>query len=62
MKEIIIKGKVRPEDITADNTLDSRNLAEAEVWIDDEVVFKKSPDEPDSWLTYFLSIIAGIFM
>ncbi len=62
MKEIIIKGKVRPEDITADNTLDSRNLAEAEVWIDDEVMFKKSPDEPDSWLTYFLSIIAGIFM
>ncbi len=62
MKEIIIKGKVRPEDITADNTVDSRNLAEAEIWVDDEIVFKKSPDEPDSWVSYFLSLIAGIFM
>ncbi len=62
MKEIIIRGKVRPEDITADNTVDSRDMAEAEIWIDDEVVFKKSPDEPDSWLAYFLSLISNIFM
>jgi len=62
MKEIIIKGKVRPEDIAADNTVDSRDMAEAEIWVDDEVVFKKSPDEPDSWLAYFLSLISNIFM
>ena len=62
MKEIIIKGKIRPEDITADNTVDSRDMAEAEIWVDDEVVFKKSPDEPDSWLAYFLSLISNIFM
>ena len=62
MKEIIIKGKVRPEDISADNTVDSRSMAEAEIWIGDEIVFKKKPDAPDSWLAYFASMIAGIFM
>ncbi len=62
MKEITIKGKVRPEDISADNTVDSRSMAEAEIWIGDQVVFKKNPDAPDSWIAYFASMIAGIFM
>ncbi len=62
MKEIVVKGKIRPEDISADNTVDSRNMTEAEIWIGDEVVFKKSPNAPDSWLAYFASLIAGLFM
>lgn len=62
MKEITVKGKVRPEDISADDTVDSRSMAEAEIWIGDQVVFKKTPDAPDSWLAYFASMIAGIFM
>lgn len=62
VKEIVVKGKIRPEDISADNTVDSRNMAEAEIWIGDDIVFKKSPEEPDSWLAYFASLIAGLFM
>ncbi len=62
VKVMIVRGKVRPEDIGADNTVDSRNLAEAEIWVDDELVFKKNPDEPDSWLSYILASLAGLFM
>ncbi len=62
MKEITVKGKVRPEDVDADNTVDSRSMAEAEIWIGDEIILKKTPDAPDSWLSYFASMIAGIFM
>ncbi len=62
MRVIEIKGKARPQDIGPDNTINSSDLADAMIWIDGEVVYKKNPEEPDSWLSLILSSIANIFM
>ncbi len=62
MKVMEIYGKVRPEDIGPDNTVDSRNMAEAQIWIDGNAVYKRSSEEPDSWLSLIMSAIADIFM
>ena len=57
-----ISGKVRPEDVGPDNTVDSRDMAEAQIWVDGDIVYKNSQEEPDSWISYILSSIADIFM
>jgi len=61
LKEMILKGVVRPEDINADNTVDSSKIANSEIWINGRIVFKSSPDEQESWLELILSTLADLF-
>jgi len=61
LKEMILKGVVRPEDINADNTVDSSKIANSEIWINGKIVFKSSPDEQESWLELILSTLADLF-
>ncbi len=61
LKEMVLKGVVRPEDISADNTVDSSKIANSEIWINGKIVFKSSPDEQESWLDLILSTLADLF-
>src|SRR6056297_1747896 len=58
-RELLIQGKVRPSDITAQNTIDSFKIADAKIWYNGNVVFEQDPSE-QSWVGYILSGISGI--
>mgnify|MGYP001341819999 FL=1 len=59
VRELLIQGKVRPADITAQNTIDSFKIANAKIWYNGNVVFEQDPSE-QSWVGYILSGISGI--
>ena len=59
VRELLIQGKVRPTDITAQNTIDSFKIANAKIWYNGNVVFEQDPSE-QSWVGYILSGISGI--
>jgi len=59
VRELLIQGKVRPADITAQNTVDSFKIANAKIWYNGNVVFEQDPSE-QSWVGYILSGISGI--
>src|SRR6056297_718958 len=58
-RELLIQGKIRPTDITAQNTIDSFKIANAKIWYNGNVVFEQDPSE-QSWVGYILSGISGI--
>lgn len=58
-RELLIQGKARPSDITAQNTIDSFKIADAKIWYNGNVVFEQDPSE-QSWVGYILSGISGI--
>jgi len=58
-RELLIQGKIRPTDITAQNTIDSFKIADAKIWYNGNVVFEQDPSE-QSWVGYILSGISGI--
>jgi len=58
-RELLIQGKIRPADITAQNTVDSFKIANAKIWYNGNVVFEQDPSE-QSWVGYILSGISGI--
>lgn len=61
LNEVIIKGTVRPDDITANNTVDSSKIANCQIWVNGQLVFRQKPDE-QSWLDVFLSAIARFLL
>lgn len=58
-RELLIQGVVRPKDISARNTVDSFNIADAKIWYNGNVVFEQDPSE-QSWAGYILSGISGV--
>jgi flagellar L-ring protein precursor FlgH len=58
-RELLVQGKVRPTDITSQNTIDSFKIADAKIWYNGDVVFEQNPSE-QSWVGYILSGISGI--
>lgn len=58
-RELLVQGKIRPADITAQNTVDSFKIANAKIWYNGNVVFEQDPSE-QSWVGYILSGISGI--
>ncbi|HOO32257.1 MAG TPA: flagellar basal body L-ring protein FlgH [Thermotogota bacterium] len=58
-RELLVQGRVRPTDITADNTIDSFKIADAKIWYNGDVVFEQDPSE-QSWIGYILSGISGV--
>ncbi len=58
-RELLVQGKIRPSDITAENTVDSFKIADAKIWYNGNVVFEQDPSE-QSWVGYILSGISGI--
>lgn len=58
-RELLVQGKIRPSDITAENTVDSFKIANAKIWYNGNVVFEQDPSE-QSWVGYILSGISGI--
>ena len=58
-RELLVQGKVRPADITAQNTVDSFKIADAKIWYNGDVVFEQDPSE-QSWVGYILSGISGV--
>ncbi len=58
-RELLIQGIVRPNDISAQNTVDSFNIADAKIWYNGNVVFEQDPSE-QSWAGYILSGISGV--
>ncbi|WP_041083469.1 flagellar basal body L-ring protein FlgH [Thermotoga profunda] len=61
LSEIIIRGTVRPDDIASDNTVDSSKIANCQIWVNGQLVFRQNPDQ-ESWLDYILSAIAKWFL
>lgn len=61
LSEVIIRGTVRPDDITANNTVDSSKIANCQIWVNGQLVFRQKPDE-QSWLDLFLSTIARFLL
>jgi len=59
--EIIIRGAVRPDDIESNNTVDSSKIANCQIWVNGQLVFRQDPDQ-ESWLDYILSTIARLFL
>ena len=59
--EIIIRGVVRPDDIESNNTVDSSKIANCQIWVNGQLVFRQDPDQ-ESWLDYILSTIARLFL
>ena len=57
--QIIIRGTVKPDDIDADNKVESTKLADATIIYDGKVVFKQKPNE-DRWFEWILSSLAGV--
>ncbi|MEA1885417.1 MAG: flagellar basal body L-ring protein FlgH [Thermotogota bacterium] len=58
-RELLVQGKIRPADITGQNTVDSFKIANAKIWYNGNVVFEQDPSE-QSWVGYILSGISGI--
>ena len=42
-RELLVQGKVRPADITSQNTVDSFKIADAKIWYNGNVVFEQDP-------------------
>lgn len=61
LSEIIIRGTVRPDDILSNNTVDSSKIANCQIWVNGQLVFRQNPDQ-ESWLDYILSAIAKWFL
>lgn len=61
LSEIMIRGTVRPDDIASDNTIDSSKIANCQIWVNGQLVFRQNPDQ-ESWLDYILSAIAKWFL
>ena len=59
-QEIIIKGKVRPDDIEIGNEVDSSKLADSEIWVNGKLVFSEEPGK-ESLFGKVLSFLAGLF-
>ncbi|WP_369819470.1 flagellar basal body L-ring protein FlgH [Thermotoga sp. KOL6] len=59
-QEIIIKGKVRPDDIEIGNKVDSSKLADSEIWVNGKLVFSEEPGK-ESFFDKVLSFLAGLF-
>ena len=57
--QIIIRGTVKPDDIDADNKVESTKLADATIIYDGKVVFRQKPNE-DRWFEWILSSLAGV--
>jgi flagellar L-ring protein precursor FlgH len=58
-RELLIRGIVRPNDVTADNMVDSYKIADAKIWYNGDIVFQQDPSE-DSWVGYILSGLSHI--
>jgi len=52
---------VRPDDIESNNTVDSSKIANCQIWVNGQLVFRQDPDQ-ESWLDYILSTIARLFL
>ncbi|MFN3282842.1 MAG: flagellar basal body L-ring protein FlgH [Pseudothermotoga sp.] len=61
LSEIMIRGTVRPDDILSNNTVDSSKIANCQIWVNGQLVFRQNPDQ-ESWLDYILSAIAKWFL
>lgn len=61
LNEVIIRGTVRPDDIAANNTVDSSKIANCQIWVNGQLVFRQKPNE-QSWLDVFLSAIARFLL
>ncbi|WP_448517773.1 flagellar basal body L-ring protein FlgH [Pseudothermotoga sp.] len=61
LSEVMIRGTVRPDDISANNTVDSSKIANCQIWVNGQLVFRQKPDE-QSWLDTFLSAIARFLL
>ncbi|AJC73608.1 flagellar L-ring protein FlgH [Pseudothermotoga hypogea DSM 11164 = NBRC 106472] len=61
LSEVTIRGTVRPDDIAANNTIDSSKIANCQIWVNGQLVFRQKPDE-ESWLDAFLSAIARFLL
>jgi len=61
LSEVMIRGTVRPDDITANNTVDSSKIANCQIWVNGQLVFRQKPNE-QSWLDTFLSAIARFLL
>lgn len=61
LSEIMIRGTVRPDDIMSNNTVDSSKIANCQIWVNGQLVFRQKPDQ-ESWLDYILSAIAKWFL
>ncbi|PLV55774.1 flagellar basal body L-ring protein FlgH [Thermotoga sp. SG1] len=59
-QEIIIKGKVRPDDIEIGNEVDSSKLADSEIWVNGKLVFSEEPGK-ESFFDKVLSFLAELF-
>lgn len=60
MEEIRVKGIVRPEDISPNNTVESMKLADSQIYYDNEIVFAKTPED-ENWFDKILAFLASIF-
>ncbi len=60
MEEIRVKGIVRPEDISPNNTVESVKLADSQIYYDNEIVFAKTPED-ENWFDKILAFLASIF-
>jgi flagellar L-ring protein precursor FlgH len=61
LSEVMIRGTVRPDDIAANNTVDSSKIANCQIWVNGQLVFRQKPNE-QSWLDTFLSAIARFLL
>ncbi len=61
LSEIMIRGTVRPDDIMSNNTVDSSKIANCQIWVNGQLVFRQNPNQ-ESWLDYILSAIAKWFL
>ncbi|MBC7117100.1 MAG: flagellar basal body L-ring protein FlgH [Pseudothermotoga sp.] len=61
LSEVTIRGTVRPDDIAANNTIDSSKIANCQIWVNGQLVFRQKPEE-ESWLDAFLSAIARFLL
>ncbi|ABQ47266.1 MULTISPECIES: flagellar basal body L-ring protein FlgH [Thermotoga] len=59
-QEIIVKGKVRPDDIEIGNEVDSSKLADSEIWVNGKLVFSEEPGK-ESFFDKILAFLAGLF-
>ncbi|KAF2960555.1 MULTISPECIES: flagellar basal body L-ring protein FlgH [unclassified Thermotoga] len=59
-QEIIVKGKVRPDDIEIGNEVDSTKLADSEIWVNGKLVFSEEPGK-ESFFDKILAFLAGLF-
>ena len=59
-QEIIVKGKVRPDDIEIGNEVDSSKLADSEIWVNGKLVFSEEPGK-ESFFDKILVFLAGLF-